>query len=152
MEYANYTKLLSEIGEKVGLDDTARLADGGQLDISGHAVSIRYDELADPVHALVHVDLGEVPAEDRETVYRYALEVNFHLASSEKGALSLDPQADRLHYSFRFPLNGTRSAADLLDTVTELVDALDGEDAAQAPEMPAHAAAAPVYGFGRVSV
>jgi hypothetical protein len=49
-------------------------------------------------------------------------------------------------------LNGTRTAADLLDTVTELVDALDGEDVAQTADMPAHAAAAPVYGFGRVSV
>lgn len=130
MDYANYTKLLNDICGLTGVDDVARLIDGGQLDISGHAVSIRYDASIDPFRAVVHVDLGEVPEDDRETVYRYALEVNFHSAPAGNGALSLDPQAGRLLYSFSFPLDGSRTASDLLDTVTELLDSLNDPEAA----------------------
>ncbi|SDR63032.1 Tir chaperone protein (CesT) family protein [Paraburkholderia tuberum] len=126
--YENYMKLLHDVCDLVGLDDVARLIDGGQLDISGHTVSIRYDESVDPLGAVADIDLGPVPEEDRETIYRHALEVNFHSAPAGNGTLSLDPQAERLQYSFRFPLDGTRTATDLFDTVTDLLDSLNDVD------------------------
>lgn len=143
MEYANYTKLLNDVCSLAGVDEAARLIDGGQLDISGHAVSIRYDASVDPFCAVVHVDIGEIPQEDREAVYRYALEVNFHSGAVGNGALSLNPEAERLQYSFSFPLDGGRTASDLLDTVADLLDSLNDQNVSD------NADVAPIAGDAR---
>lgn len=135
MTYASYTKLLQGICDITRLDDAARLIEGGQLTISDHTVSIRYDETVDSTHALVHLDLGDVPHEDRETIYRHALEVNFHAIAARDGAMSLDPTEGHLQYSFYFPLDGTLTAANLLDAVTDLLDDLAGDEPERAGEL-----------------
>ncbi|MDR6448247.1 hypothetical protein J2794_004377 [Paraburkholderia terricola] len=127
MSHAHYTALIGDICKSAGLGDPARLIESGQLAVSGHVVSLRYDERTDPLHVRVQVELGELQAAEREEVYRLALEANLHAATAWDGAVGLDPESERLHYVLFFPLDGSRGAADLLGTIAELLDEREDE-------------------------
>ncbi|CAB3708341.1 type III secretion system chaperone family protein [Paraburkholderia rhynchosiae] len=127
MNHANYTALIHDICETAGLGDSAGLIGSGRLAVYGHAVMLRYDERKDPLHVRVQVDLGELHASEREEVHRFALEANFHAAAAWEGALGLDPESARLCYLIFFPLDGSCDAADLLGSITELLDERDDE-------------------------
>lgn len=127
MNHTNYIGLLKDICAIAGVDDAAPLIESGRLAICGHTVSLRYEAGTDPQHVRVEVDLGDLREAEREAVYRSALEANFHVATPWDGAVALDPDSGRLHYVVFFPLDGSRSGADLLRMVMELVDERESE-------------------------
>lgn len=127
MNYAAYTDLLAEVCAAAGLEDPARLVDGGRLEVLGHTVTFCYDEAVDAKHAAVVIDLGEVPEQEHETVFRTALETNAQAKSPRDGVVGLDAQSSHLSYRFFVPLDGSYSATAILETVTDLLAEQDPE-------------------------
>ena len=121
MNYAAYANLLAEVCAAAGLEDAARLVDGGRLEVLGHTVTFCCDEAVDQKHAAVVIDLGEVPEHECEKVFRTALETNAHAKSPLDGVVGLDAESSHLSYRFFVPLDGTYSAAAVLETIADLL-------------------------------
>lgn len=89
---ARYDQIVHDFCQRVGLQDTDRVAQGGTLDIEGVQLAFGLNEVVPQVPVVsIYVDVGIPSPSNEMTVLRVLLRQNFHNSASRGIAYCISP-------------------------------------------------------------
>ena len=112
-----FKRLLDSIAEKLGIE----IADEGgaaAVELDGMTVLLHQ---ADDDLLLIHADLGEVPAAERDALVASAMKANFLYQGTGGSTLAVDPRDEHLHlqkYNWLERLDADKA----IDTLSRFAD------------------------------
>ena len=130
-----FKRLVDSIAEKLGIE----MADEGgaaAVELDGMTVLLHQ---ADDDLLLIHADLGEVPAAERDALVASAMQANFLYQGTGGSTLAVDPRDEHLHlqkYNWLERLDADKA----IDTLSRFADVASDWRGRLAGNRPANAA------------
>lgn len=123
---AHYRRLLEEVAIVLGAPEQKdQLLQTRQVQVGDYLAWFIHDEILDPGHLFVYVDIGVPAPEKAADAYRRLLRFNMELLGSSVFATTgLRPDNDHVIYAYRYTLGPTSTGQGLMDSLLKVVRGL----------------------------